>query len=123
SDNTTVGGTGRWDVRAAPTAALSTGGNGYSLTKVGANQVSIVDAVVDPALGDININAGILSFEVGSGAGNSVNTVTVANGATLQFFNLVNPWNKIAVLNGGQNILNASGITVMSGPATLNGNV
>ncbi len=118
--DTVVGGTGRWDVRAAPTAALSTGGNGYSLTKVGANQVSIVDAAVDPALGDININSGTLSFEVGSGAGNPTNTVNVASNATLQFFNMAIPWNKVAVFNGGQNVLNSSGNTVLSGPVTLN---
>ncbi len=121
--NTVVGGTGRWDIRTnGPTplnASLSTGGNAYSLTKVAANQVSLVDAVVDPALGDININSGILSFEFGSGAGNPANTVNVGPNATLQFFNSSVAWNKVAIYGGGTNVLNASGNTVMGGSASL----
>jgi autotransporter-associated beta strand protein len=120
SGNTTVGGVGRWDIRADPTASLSTGGNGYSLTKIGANQVSLVDVTVDPALGDINVNAGTLSAELGSGAGNPTNTITLANNAVLQFFNRSTVWDKIHVLNGGQNIFNNSGASTMNGPVTLN---
>jgi autotransporter-associated beta strand protein len=118
--DTTIGGVGRWDIRANPTGALLTGGNDYSLTKVGANQFSLVGIDVDPALGDINVNAGIFAAEVNSGAGNPTNTITIASGATLQFFNRTTPWVKAHVLNGGRNIFSASGVNVMDGPVTLN---
>jgi len=115
--NTTVSASQRWDVRAAPTAALNTGGNGYSLTKIGTAQFSIVDAVVDPALGDINVQSGILSAELSSAAGDPAKTVTVSPNATLQFFGRTVPWTKKHVLNGGLNMLN------LSGDATVNGSI
>lgn len=121
--DTTVGGTGRWDIRANPSGSLSTGGNAYNLTKVGNNQFSLVDLVVDPALGDINVNSGTFAVEVGSGAGDPTKTITVANNATLLFWARSVPWNKVHVLNGGRNILNGNGNTIMSGPVTLNGAV
>jgi autotransporter-associated beta strand protein len=117
--HTTVGGTGRWDIRADPTAELSTGGNSYNLTKVGANQVSVVGAAVDAALGDINVAAGILSMELAAGAGDPSKTLTVANGATIQFVGRTVPWSKNAVLNGGRNVLNANGDTTMNGTVAL----
>lgn len=123
ADNTTVGGTGRWDIRANPSGALLTGGNPFTLTKVGNNQVSLVDLMVDPALGDINVNSGTLSVEIGTMAGDPTRTMTVANNATVLFWARTQPWNKVAVLNGGRNILNGNGATVMAGPVTLNSTV
>jgi autotransporter-associated beta strand protein len=120
SGDITLGGTGRWDVRANPTGSLLTGGNAYNITKIAANQVSLVDLAVDPALGDINVNAGTFSVEIGTSAGDASKTVTVASGALLQFFGRTVPWNKNHVLNGGRNINNASGDTTMNGSVLLN---
>src|SRR5207244_7513260 len=47
--DTTFGGSTRWDIRGTG-ATLSTGGNGYNLTKTGANQISLVGVNVDGAL-------------------------------------------------------------------------
>ena len=121
--NTTFGGSGRWDIRSVGGAALNTGGNSYNLTKVGANQVSLVDVAVDPALGDINVLAGTLSTELGTGAGDPTKTITVASGATLFFFNRSTLWDKVHVFNGGSTLNNNSGASVVSGPITLNGTV
>jgi fibronectin-binding autotransporter adhesin len=121
--NTTLGGANRWDIRANPSGELRTGGNPYNLTKVGAGQVSLVDLAVDAALGDINVQSGIFSVEVGTGAGDPAKTMTVANNATVQFWARTVPWNKIMVLNGGRNILVGNGSAVMAGPVTLNGTV
>jgi autotransporter-associated beta strand protein len=118
--DTTLGGTGRWDVRANPSGSLLTGGNPFNLTKIGNNQVSLVDLTVDPALGDINVNSGTFSVEFGTMAGDPARTMTVANNATLQFWARSQPWNKVMVLNGGRNILVGNGSAVMSGPVTLN---
>ena len=121
--HTTFGGTGRWDIRSVGGAALNTGGNSYNLTKVGANQVSLVDVAVDPALGDINVMAGTFSTELGTAAGDPTKTITVASGATLFFFNRSTLWDKVHVFNGGSTLNNNSGASVVSGPITLNGTV
>ena len=117
--DTTFGGNGRWDFRGAG-AALSTGGNAYKITKVGANQVTLVGVTVDPALGDIDVQQGIFSIETTSTAGDPTKTITVQPGTTLQTFNLAPPLNKrIAFNNASFN--NDSGTTVIIGPITLDG--
>ncbi|MGH7952072.1 MAG: beta strand repeat-containing protein, partial [Limisphaerales bacterium] len=124
--NTTFGGTGRWDIRGGA-GTLSTSGQPYTLTKIGTNQVSLVGVNVDGSLGDINVQSGLLSIETTtSGLGNSGNTLTVASGATLQFYNSTASFNKQFSLHGDgiNTTLNAgagAGNTI-SGPITLNGN-
>ncbi len=99
--DTTVGGSGRWDVRGSG-ATLSTGGNAFNLTKTGANQISVVGANVDSARGNITINQGILSFQTGATSlGDATKSVTVNSGATLGFYNSTGSLNKLATLSGG----------------------
>jgi autotransporter-associated beta strand protein len=132
SGNTTFGGTstppggtdfGRWDIRATSGATLSTGGQAYTLSKVGVNQVSLVATAVDAALGDININQGILAFQTStSGMGDPNKTVTIASGAALNFYSTSNVMTKKAVLNGGT-IWGESGTgaqNTFAGPITAN---
>lgn len=132
--NTTFGNNpGRWDLRGAPStadpanAALSTGGNPYTLTKVGTNAIALVGVTVDPALADIHVQEGILGVETATtGLGNPASTLTVHPGATLRFFNMTNWLNKQFVLNGtGTNstLDNGAGANVVVGPMTLNGAV
>jgi autotransporter-associated beta strand protein len=118
--------TGRWDIRnytGGPGASLSTGGNSYNLTKVGLNQVSFVATTVDAALGNININQGILGFQTGTNSmGDPNKTVTIASGATLELYNTTYMLNKKCVLNGGT-IWAESGAgtqNIFSGPITVN---
>ncbi len=122
SDNATFGGTGRWDIRGSG-ATLSTGGQSYSLTKVGTNQISLVGAAVNAALDAININQGVLSFQTSTGSmGDVTKTVTIASGAVLGFYNETAVMNKKAVLNGGT-IWAESGAgsqNTFSGPVTVN---
>lgn len=127
--NTTVGGAGRWDIRAAPStgdpslAGLSTGGNAYKLTKIGFNQVSLVGVTVDPALGDVEVQQGVLSLETATtGLGNPANSVIVAAGASLQFFQLTNQLNKVISLTSDSftpSIINNSGANTVVGPITM----
>jgi autotransporter-associated beta strand protein len=101
TNNTALGGSGRWDIRGTG-ATLSTGGNAYTLTKTGANQISLVGATVDAALGNVAINQGVLSVQTSTNSlGNAASTVTVANGAALGLFNTSAAMNKLCVLNGG----------------------
>lgn len=121
--DTAFGGTGGWHIRANPTAALSTGGNDYNLVKVGANQVSIVGATVDPALGNIDVREGIFGYELGTtGLGNPARTLTVRSGATLLFWAATVPLNKQIVLEDNSVVTNGSGASsTISGPVSLPG--
>jgi fibronectin-binding autotransporter adhesin len=128
--NTTFGGAGRWDIRAAnlgatnePGTFLSTGGQSYKLTKVGTNQVSLVSAAVDSKLGDIDIQGGSLSFQLNTTTmGNPANTVTVQPNGTLGLYHGSFPFNKVFVLNGdGATIYNENNVNVMQGNVTLIG--
>ena len=121
--NASFGGNGRWDIRGTG-ATLSTGGNPYKMTKVGANQLSIVGANVDPTLGDIEIQAGTLSFETGTtSAGDPTKLLTVQPGGTLQVYQLLVALDKRIILNGdGASFYNNNGVNTVAGPITLNGN-
>jgi fibronectin-binding autotransporter adhesin len=132
--NTTFGNPGRWDIRGAPSTAdpanagLSTSGNAYTLTKIGTNTIALVGVTVDPALGDVDIQAGTLAVEATTtGLGNPAANLTVQAGATLQFFNMTNQLNKVITLNGSgtNNTVNAAdgalGLNYVLGPMTLNG--
>jgi autotransporter-associated beta strand protein len=123
---TTIGGTNRWDIRAAPTtttnALLSTGGNAYKLTKVGPNQISLVGVLVDPALGDIELQSGILGVEtVTSSLGNPANTLSIGSNATLQFFQVSNVFTKSIIMSNGGFIANNNGTNTYGGTVYLQG--
>jgi len=124
------GGTGRWDIResAANTtdATLNTTDSlDHKITKIGANQVSLVGVQVSN-LGDVDVQAGIFSVETGTTSlGNPARTLTVAAGATLQLFNTTTAFDKVIVLNGNglaNTLNNGAGENALVGPITLNGN-
>jgi fibronectin-binding autotransporter adhesin len=125
--DTTFGGSGRWDIRSgAGGGALSTGGNPYNLTKTGANQVSLVSVVVDPALGNVDVQQGSLALQENTtGLGNPADTLTVESGASLEFYKLTNELDKVITLvgsgSGAYSISNDSGANVILGPVTLSG--
>jgi autotransporter-associated beta strand protein len=130
--DTTFGGTGRWDLRnqtinGTPyNATLSTGGQPFTLTKVGINQCSFVNAQVDTALGNIDVQQGVLSiesstFNLGNVVGDPNYTITVRSNAELDLWGLINALNKpVSLLDGGI-ITNGSGDNVVSSAITLNG--
>jgi autotransporter-associated beta strand protein len=126
--NTTFGGTGRWDIRGVG-AALSTFGGGYNITKVGDNEIWLVDVAVEGGaggLGNVTVQSGVLGYEAGTaGLGDPALTLTIATGAGLGFFNSTVPVEKVVVLNGSgtNNTVDArSGLAnTILGPVTLNG--
>ncbi len=138
--DTTFGGVGpwnpsaninRWDIRAASNSStngctLSTGGHPYKLTKTGGNQISLVAVNMDPALGDIDIQQGLMGWEtVTSSMGNPASNIIVRAGATLSFYNASTAWNKHFILYGDgihTNLYNWSGANIIIGPVQLNGN-
>ncbi|HEX4120745.1 MAG TPA: autotransporter-associated beta strand repeat-containing protein [Verrucomicrobiae bacterium] len=122
----TFGGIGRWDIRNNPGASLSTGGNAYDLTKIGANQVSLVGVTVDANLNNINVNQGIFSVQEGTTSiGNPTANLTVSPGGTLDFYAASGSYQKNFILNGDgvtTTLEIESGTATMSGPMAFNNN-
>jgi fibronectin-binding autotransporter adhesin len=126
SADTTFGGSGRWDIRENVTGnndAILTGA--FNITKLGTNQVSLVGVTVG-SLGNINVGQGTFGIERGTTLP-ATGTITVSNGATLEFFGnnntLIHP---VLVLNGDgvtPTVLENSGSVMLDGNATFNGNV
>jgi fibronectin-binding autotransporter adhesin len=126
--DTWFGGPGRWDIRSPSShdpsqAGLNTGGQPYKLIKTGANQISLVAIDVDSKLGDVEVQQGILSLETETtGLGNPASNLTVAAGASLQFYQLTNELNKVISLNSDgttASLINDSGANTVVGPVTL----
>ncbi|HUA66848.1 MAG TPA: autotransporter-associated beta strand repeat-containing protein [Alphaproteobacteria bacterium] len=138
--NITIGVNGsRFDLRSpagtggSPGAAfLSTGGQPYSITKVGdgglagnAGFFGVVSATVDPALANVDIQNGIFEMEGNTtGLGNPTNTVTIEGNSnptlgTFQLFAITNRLNKVIVINDGATLWAASGNQTIIGPIVL----
>ncbi len=123
-DNTTFGGSARWDLRAGTVSSLDTGGQPYSITKKGTNQVSFVSITnIDAALADIDIQQGIFSVQNNTGQlGDPTRTITVRTNAALDLFALnLFPLNKNISVQSGGTITNESGVSVIAGPVSLSG--
>ena len=131
--NTTFGGSGPWNTDPIKNVgcwgitggSLSTGGTNFNLTKVGLNQVSLNGANVDAALGNIDVQQGLLDLAGSTTSlGNPANTLTVEAGAQLSFNNTTTPWDKKFILFGDgvtPNLLNYNGANIVIGPVMLNG--
>jgi autotransporter-associated beta strand protein len=124
--DTTFGGSGRWDIRSSFQlgASLSANGNPYNITKTGTNSIWLVNVSFDGAISNINVQSGLLGYQDStSGLGDQNATLTVAAGASLGFFNSINPLSKIIALNGdGTNsAVTVTGTNVVSGPVSLSG--
>jgi|GEM_PF-2136044 len=111
----TLGGTGRLDIRVGTTPTLDLGG--FTLTKTGANQFSIVGATVTS--GNVLINAGTMSFETTTALAGT-GTVTISSGATMGLFGNNNAANftRTIVSNGGT-ISNLGSDATINSPLTL----
>ncbi len=115
---------GRWDIRGTPaTAVLSTGGQPYSLTKTGANEVRLAGITVDPALADIVVEAGTLGIEGSTTSlGNPATTLTLHPGATLGLLSTFAQLNKkFALIGDGviASVYNRTGNNTINGLVTL----
>jgi autotransporter-associated beta strand protein len=94
----TIGGIGRWDIRAGDTATLDLAG--YKLTKTGANYIGVVASNITS--GDIDVNQGTLAISTSSTL-QGTGTVTVNAGGTLElgFGTAAANISRDLVLNGG----------------------
>ncbi|HWD19455.1 MAG TPA: autotransporter-associated beta strand repeat-containing protein [Verrucomicrobiae bacterium] len=124
-----VGGSATWQINnGGGTASLSTGGNAFSITKVGGNQVSFAQlATVDSALADVDIKGGILEWSgLTPNMGDPSRTATVETGGTLSFANGAIQWVKNFVFNGDGSTttvnVGTGGNPELAGPVELTGN-
>jgi fibronectin-binding autotransporter adhesin len=126
--DTAIGGPGRLDFRATDPAGgddatLSTGGQARKLTKLSGNLLQLAGVQIDPALGDIDVQAGIFSIQGNMPSlGNAANTITVFSDATLQFASVFFGINKVLILRDGGIVNNSSGDNFHEGAVTLQGN-
>ncbi len=109
ANDTTFGGTssggggsddGRWDI-GGTSAALSTGGNAYSLTKTGNVRINLASVAVDTHLLNFVINQGTLRFEGNTTFGDPSGQAQIAAAGRLQLFAENNAFDKSIVSNGG----------------------
>ena len=114
----TFGGPTRWDMRGgSPGPSLDLGG--HTLTKKGANQISLVAVAV--AAGDVVIDDGVLSFETTSSFTGS-GTITVNSaGALGQYRPADGSMTRPIMLNGGsiQNLATSGTVGTNDAPITL----
>jgi autotransporter-associated beta strand protein len=114
--NTIIGGVGRWDLRATPTATLA--GNNFDLVKTGGNEIWFSDAGPS-GLGNIVINQGTLGFEGSTTLGLSTRAITVRTNATLALSrNSDNALYKSLILDGGR-VNCITGFNVWNGVISL----
>lgn len=126
--DTAIGGPGRLDFRstdpiAGNDATLNTSGNGYKLTKLSGSTLQLSSVQIDSALGDIDVQAGTLSFQGNiPSLGNPANVITVFGGATLQFNSISSEIQKLLVLKDNAIINNSGGANTFDGTVDLQGN-
>ncbi|GEP43941.1 beta strand repeat-containing protein [Brevifollis gellanilyticus] len=112
-----IGGTGRWDIRDVP-GGLEV--HGHELAKVGSNTIALAN-LGETGIGSLSITgtSSRLTFEGDTTLGNQPGSITVGFGGQLGFENNTVNNTKPIILNGGQ--INAlAGITnVVASPITL----
>lgn len=132
--NTTFGGTGRWDLNMDLVSGFGLHGNGFNLIKTGDNQVSLYNASVDTSydlnLGQIEVQAGILSLQGSLALGTSASGLVVRTNAMLDLCNLTtNAITKALTLDDGAFVrsrsvnVNFTNLCVIDGPVSLGGTV
>jgi autotransporter-associated beta strand protein len=125
--DTTLGGTGRWDIRntgGSATISTSPAGSAFNLTKVGPNQISLVAvSTIDSAISNITVQQGEFAVQTSTTqVGTPAGTITVWSNAILDTYQLTaTPLNKNIVFNGGAEMFGEKGPSIIAGPVTLNG--
>jgi autotransporter-associated beta strand protein len=119
----TIGGTRRWDIRSQ--YIRSADANPATLTKTGTNYIAVSLSNTQGGsgyggLGDINLNQGTLSFEASNAVGLAANNLTVASGATLQFWTPGSITNTKSFVSNGGMIVGANGTSTLGGTIVLN---
>ena len=110
----TFGGNGRWDFGSRSSGAtLSTGGNPYNLTLANASPSTYTwewyNVAADPALNNINLQAGQWGLAGTNSLGNPLGTITVYPGAELVVYGGSNYSKNCHLMTNGEIQINAGG--------------
>ena len=124
ADDTTFGGSARWDIRDGAFAM-----NGHTVTKVGTAALTLSASTAVTPGGDtaaFDVQAGSLRLQQATQLGGSaLNTVHLQSGTSLDFYDLVSgpAWGLVCDDNTRYNVDNSSGNTQnrWGGPITVNG--
>jgi autotransporter-associated beta strand protein len=123
-DATIGASTARWDLNGDAAGGAKLQGNHHNLTKVGANQIWLVDANTNNGLSNITITAGTLGFQGTTDLGDPAGTVTVYSNAVLGFYavptNIGLGLQKNIVLSNGDINLSITNYNLI-GPVTVMG--
>ncbi len=112
----TIGGIGRIDVRnGSATLDLA----GYTLTKTGTNQLSVVGGTITD--GNIVVNQGEFAIQTSTNAVAGSGTITLNSGTTLGLWGNTGTVTRALILNGAT-IFNESGSSTIGSNITLGGN-
>ncbi len=118
SGNTTLGGSGRWDIRANPTGFLV--GNNFNLTKTNANEIWLAE-LGPTGLGDVYIDQGSLALQGSTTLGDGLKSLTMASNTSLALWSTDNNvLSKNLVMNSSA-LHSYSGDNIFSGTLALNG--
>ncbi len=122
-DNATVGGSGRFDIGLANGVGGLITGNGKTLTKIGAGQVSLRgDASATPIT--IQVNAGSIVAENSDNAfGGTTGSISVANNATIGTNGVRTIATPIALASGATLSNTGGGTATWTGEITTDGTV
>ena len=114
----TVGGTGRWDIRANPAGILN--GANFVLTKTGPNEIWLA-SLGATGLGDITVRQGLLGIEDSTTLGNATNSLTLSPGTTLALAHTdINPLSKKLFMTNAA-FRSDAGNNIFAGTINLNG--
>jgi fibronectin-binding autotransporter adhesin len=110
-----IGGTGRFDLNGGtPTLDLA----GFTLTKTGTNQVSVVGGTITG--GNIIVNQGTLSLQAGTNAVAGSGTFTFNAGTTADFSSTSGTITRAMTFNGAS--ITESGVSTLGSAITMGGN-
>jgi fibronectin-binding autotransporter adhesin len=133
-NNTTIGGTARWDLRNDGNSLISNNpvtlvGNGYTLTKTGTNNIFLINLGYTN-LGGVVVNQGELTIQADNvalatvlGSSSTLATVTVNSPGQLGTWGVTTINNNITVAGGGLGCSQTDSpyASTFSGTITLNG--
>jgi len=114
---------GRWDMRntGGPATLTCQNGNPYNLTKIGSNQVTLVNVTVDPNLANITVRGGVFGVQGSTTLGDPSKTLTLSSNTLLHFAGFSTPFSKVLIMTNAQVDCTGTGINQFGGPVTLIG--